>query len=100
PISASADPRPPIAWVGSAAWFAIAPPGGRRAVHSCLCPVRVERRCVAARDLEVSLGDILEHLFFERQRRQRAFELRVFLLQILQLLGLFYLQATVLLPPP
>src|SRR5579885_2658049 len=55
---------------------------------------------VAARDLEVSLGDILEHLFFERQRRQRASELRVFLLQILQLLGLFYLQATVLLPPP
>jgi hypothetical protein len=39
-------------------------------------------------------------LFLQRQCCQRSLELRVFFLQIFQLLGLFHLQSAVLFPPP
>jgi hypothetical protein len=76
-----------------------APPAGTHAVHSILLPERDERQSGAARDLKVSLRDVLQDLLLHRQIRHRPPQLRVLLLQILQLLGLFQLQASVFFPP-
>src|SRR5208337_2506328 len=57
------------------------------------------RRTDVAPGLEVSLRNILQDLFVQRQLRDQPFQLAVFFLQFLQSLGLVHLQAAVFLPP-
>src|SRR6516162_8342388 len=56
-------------------------------------------RAPPARGLEVSLGDIPQHLLLQRQVRHHPLETRILLLQLLQTSGLVQLQPPVLLPP-
>ncbi len=71
-------------------------PTGTHAVHSIPCPERVGRRYGAARDSKVSLGNILQDLFLDREIGYGSPQLGVLLLQVLQSLGLLQLQAAVL----
>src|SRR5208337_4048789 len=80
--------------------LAIALPLGTPAAHSLRTPHgHAPRRTDVAPGLEVSLRNILQDLFVQRQLRDQPFQLAVFFLQFLQSLGLVHLQAAVFLPP-
>ena len=69
----------------NAACRAVDSPAGTHAVHSCLSHERGERRRDAARDLKVSLRDVLQDLLLHCQLSHGAPQLGVLFLQVFEL---------------
>jgi len=78
---------------------ALQPLGRRTARKPASCQTGPQQPCGSAQASEVSLGQLLEHRFLELGLRQKLFEARVLLLQLVQPLCFLRLHAALQLPP-